>query len=441
LQRQIDALQEGLKQQNKDKETPIATAVAVAVEVVEDDRYESKKLDTSKPTPSAPQLQPYVDGDGDGDCDCWNYVDAGDIRVGPGSYYTDDDQKTVINESITKESDAKEFISTYERSDNPIAMWQIVYEEGVPRLWAHRFAFMHQNLDADTGGSPKGFATSTKKFLSHKRNWGKRGRIYVRSDQWWKTCKDGTKPSPVGWQNSLIVKGNTHPDCELEEGRFCILSVQAITDILGHDAWIKRDSDINFKSFVASSGVGGHGTVFRARNERTDKELGLLVWSNGVDAYGCCNPTEFTTSSDWKVGDVINLLDFPCQGKLANVSTYSSITGTGWNLGGDNIRFGQCGLVGGWWKEMEIEYELRDKSSISGVWSDSVELPYTVKYQNEHGDWIVLKTDCKGSFFDATFSKVQAKRWRLHWESTDMHKTQGLSTYRSGGGLHAELIA
>jgi hypothetical protein len=203
LQRHIDALQEGLKQQNKDKETPViattAYTIAVVVEVMEDDQYESKKLDTLKPAPSAPQLQPCVDGDGDGDGDCWNYVDAGDIRVGPGSYFTDDDQKTVINESITKESDAKEFISTYERSDNPIAMWQIVYEEGVPRLWAHRLAFMHQNLDADTGGSPKGFARSTEIFLSHKRNWGKRGRIYVRSDQWWKTYndangKDGTKP-------------------------------------------------------------------------------------------------------------------------------------------------------------------------------------------------------------------------------------------------------
>jgi hypothetical protein len=197
LQLQIDALQRGLEQQNNDKEIPIATVVAVAVEVVEDEQYESTKCDASKPTPSVPPLKPCVDGD------CWEYVDAGDIRVGPGSYYTDDDQTTVINESVTKESDAKEWISKYERSDNPIAMWQIVYEEGVPRLWAHRLAFMHQNLDADTGGSPKGFATSTKSFLSHKKNWGKRGRIYVRSDQWWMTYtsangKDGTKPSPVG---------------------------------------------------------------------------------------------------------------------------------------------------------------------------------------------------------------------------------------------------
>ena len=28
--------------------------------------------------------------------------------------------------------------------------------------------------------------------------------------------------------------------------------------------------------------------------------------------------------------------------------------------------------------------------------------------------------------------------WRLSWNTTDMFQTGGLSTYRGGGGLHAE---
>jgi len=33
-----------------------------------------------------------------------------------------------------------------------------------------------------------------------------------------------------------------------------------------------------------------------------------------------------------------------------------------------------------------------------------------------------------------------ATAYRLRWASTDLHQTGGLSTARSGGGLHAEVL-
>ncbi len=150
----------------------------------------------------------------------------------------------------------------------------------------------------------------------------------------------------------------------------------------------------------------------------------------------------------------MSLLDFPANDaeagvttirseQLASVAAYSVVGGgTGWNLPAENIKFGESGVVGDWWKEMEIEYELNgDNVAIQGIWTDSVELPYTIKYYDEDTDsWVVFRVNREGDVYDLGLAKVRAKKWRLHWASTDGQKTKGLSTYRSGGGLHAELL-
>lgn len=99
---------------------------------------------------------------------------------------------------------------------------------------------------------------------------------------------------------------------------------------------------------------------------------------------------------------------------------------------------GYAGLVGHYWNELEVEYEFEEITSIAGIWSDSLTLPYTIKYKGSDGEWIVIDDDCKGTkFFDAP---ILSKKWRLFWNSTNLHETGGLSTARGGGGLHAELL-
>jgi len=71
-------------------------------------------------------------------------------------------------------------------------MWQVGNIGINYGIRAHRLHFMHQNLDATTGKSPKDFARATKAFLSKKRNVEK-CTIYVRSDRWWEKMKQSSK--------------------------------------------------------------------------------------------------------------------------------------------------------------------------------------------------------------------------------------------------------
>eukprot|EP00586_Coscinodiscus_wailesii_P012642 CAMPEP_0172514982 /NCGR_PEP_ID=MMETSP1066-20121228/264427_1 /TAXON_ID=671091 /ORGANISM="Coscinodiscus wailesii, Strain CCMP2513" /LENGTH=349 /DNA_ID=CAMNT_0013295867 /DNA_START=52 /DNA_END=1098 /DNA_ORIENTATION=+ len=258
------------------------------------------------------------------------------------------------------------------------------------------------------------------------------GSIYTISDN---------LHSKLSSVNSLSVIANFHPDAVLEKGKYCILaSSDLIPSCFAHVGWTSTGKP--FEMLNSSANIkGNEGTVLRARNERNKQEGGLILWPNEQHMYGCWNPTEYAKDSDWEVGDIVTLLDFPVDGVIAKASSYQRITGTGWNIGGDCIQFGKCGLVGDWWKEMEVEFKFDEICPLIGVHTDSVLLPYSIKYQDCTGNWIVLKDQCLGSVIDPDmFAKAKATHWRLHWQSTDLHKTSGLSTYRSGGGLHAEFL-
>jgi len=114
------------------------------------------------------------------------------------------------------------------------------------------------------------------------------------------------------------------------------------------------------------------GTVLQARNERSDVVGGLLVWTDvRRQAFGCWNPVEFSKETDWEVGDVIIFLHTPHGNStftFAPVVRHTTKSGLGWNIPAKCIRFGQCGVVGGWWKELEVEFELSHKTILSGVW-------------------------------------------------------------------------
>jgi len=188
------------------------------------------------------------------------------------------------------------------------------------------------------------------------------------------------------------------------------------------------------------------GAVFRAKNLRTGKEGGLLIWHSGTgdgvgDGHGCWNPTSFTLNTDWLPCDEIELLDYtdmyPLPPETIPIMSYNLLTSTGWDLSGDKIAFGQCGLAGDSWKDLEIEL-MFNESTVSHVWTDSVNLRYTIYFLNENNNWQVLKDDCRGlvDVPDTVTTGI-----RLKWENTTLWNTGGLSTYRSGGGLHVDLIS
>lgn len=222
---------------------------------------------------------------------------------------------------------------------------------------------------------------------------------------------------------------------------------------------------------------GGEGLCLRACNTRTGKSGGIMVWryveerKDGLtDCLGCWNPFEYCTNEDWAVGDEIVFPDFEpsifrnIRGaeSVGTVSEFYALAGTGWNLDGKHVQFGRCGVVGGWWKELSLEASITPSNilfhtpqlekdcchdmksvgyAVSGVWTDSVQLPFKVEVQYTSGHCDVLADACTGPFVPLVCKKGECvKSVRLYWESTDLHQTQGLSTYRSGGGIHVEVL-
>ena len=168
----------------------------------------------------------------------------------------------------------------------------------------------------------------------------------------------------------------------------------------------------------------------------------------GTDSF---NPAGLANADDWRVGDEIVLLDFvpealePFAGLVsASDADFSGVyklkegVSTGWNIDAENMRFGRCGIVGNWWKFLAVEIFFRSSVNVGGIRTDSSpELPYIVECQAKDGEWEVVDTHCTGNTRLSTPSLTRAVR--LTWESTDMHQARGLSTMRSGGGLHAEV--
>jgi hypothetical protein len=208
----------------------------------------------------------------------------------------------------------------------------------------------------------------------------------------------------------------------------------------------------------------GEGTVIRASNSRTSPEnRGALIWPwtlpDGTSAYiGCYNPAEFAGAKDWCDGDELIDLDAPSVAaagaslggsmsatRVVSVSSCVEGKGSGWNNGGEKLSFGQCGLVGHWWADLEVSFEFDGPWTLSAVRTDCENLPFAldVKYSSSGGskEWAEVASELRGPL-----AKLGSKLGPLHdvvsarlrWSSTDMHQLQGLSTARSGGGIHAE---
>ena len=208
-------------------------------------------------------------------------------------------------------------------------------------------------------------------------------------------------------------------------------------------------------SALPSQVKGGEGGVLRARNRRSGKEGGALVW-RGADkgtVVGCWNPAEFASGGDWADGDELEVLDC-CfsqeqqQGPSAVALASSRVEGgSGWNLGAERMSFGECGVVGDHWNTLTASFEFKGAWSLEAVRTDSVTLPFSLDVQRRGGgggkggggggNWEEVATNLRGPL--AGVGPLRGVTGaRLTWASTDLHQTGGLSTARSGGGLHAD---
>ena len=109
---------------------------------------------------------------------------------------------------------------------------------------------------------------------------------------------------------------------KIEDGKFFRFSSWRLGRLLatnnGSGAGSGPASDGGWASHgtVADAGThvkGGGGAVLRARNERTGKEGGAMLFGAGGGpggvGVGCWNPSEFAAPGDFEVGDVLVLLD------------------------------------------------------------------------------------------------------------------------------------
>jgi len=158
--------------------------------------------------------------------------------------------------------------------------------------------------------------------------------------------------------------------------------------------------------------------------------------------------------------DILILEDYPVHGSLHMVEYgITSCNSTGWGKSPEHIRLGKCGLVGDYWKELCIEVSF--EGPVVGFWTDAVDLdseltviergtgcslPFrrlalaagTQKVHAGAGSAAASRVSACCMFSSGS---VHSGCLKFEWNSTDLHRLNGLSTNRDGGGLHLELLA
>ena len=245
----------------------------------------------------------------------------------------------------------------------------------------------------------------------------------------------------------------TYPDASaLEEnpkGKWFRFRMEDLTAIVGDWACT------NLEAYKTQNIKGGDGATFVAKRRLkngTDGKSAAVIVFGGPDGLGvgCWNPAGYANAGDWEVGDTFELLNYTSELAMPpltfplSIAKYETHSGTGWNLPGEVIRFGQAGLVGDWWKELDVEFVLHDVGSrVYGVHTDAPydALPFTVTALRSDGEWHkveLAKRECPwGKPFKIPLD--DASSIRVRWETTDLNRLPG-STYRSGGGLHANIV-
>uniref|UniRef100_A0A7S0NHT5 U-box domain-containing protein n=1 Tax=Micromonas pusilla TaxID=38833 RepID=A0A7S0NHT5_MICPS len=250
-----------------------------------------------------------------------------------------------------------------------------------------------------------------------------------------------------------------------EDGKFFLFSSARLAKVLRGRGWAAHGTLADAGGHVKN----GAGAALVVTNSRTGETRGCLLWGAGGGStgvgVGCWNPAEYSDPGSFRRGDVLVLPDFvgadvPAAGagsgpasrveKVLAPARVTKTSGTGWNLAGDEIAFGRCGLVGDWWRELSVTFEFDSPGgvAVSRVRTDSrVDLPCVAEARiindGECSDaWrpVPVTCDAGSSFAGASVVIANVTKVRCVWSETDLHKTNGLSTARGGGGVHCEVI-
>ena len=245
-----------------------------------------------------------------------------------------------------------------------------------------------------------------------------------------------------------VMPGKTEPEPKGKWFRFKSSQLSAITGI---EDW----GDASYEGWKTGVIKGGDGASFAIPNDTSagERRGSVIVFQHesGI-GVGCANPCDYAHEGDWKPGDRIELLAYsqdnqpPPYTFTLSMDSYVCQTETGWNLPGHLIRYGQCGLVGPWWKELEIEFQIEAASvgtRIYGVHTDASfeALPFTAKALRSDGKWHKIELSTENVRWGRAFKSIMddVSAVRVRWESTDLHKLAN-STARSGGGIHANIL-
>ena len=229
------------------------------------------------------------------------------------------------------------------------------------------------------------------------------------------------------------------------EGKWFRFKSEQLSEICGVSDW----GNGSYEGWKTGIIKGGDGASFNV----ADRDRGIIVFQHESGlGVGCSNPCDYARAGEWSVGDRLKLLAYSYENQpppytfALSIAEYVCHTEMGWNLPGHLIRFGQCGLVGHWWKAMEIEFKIEDASvgtRVYGVHTDASfeSLPFTAKALRSDGQWHDIDLSEESVPWGRAFASIMddVSAVRVRWESTDLHKLAN-STARSGGGIHATLL-
>jgi len=137
-----------------------------------------------------------------GDGQWWEVRDYGDIGIGPGSYYCNDETISVDKHfSFPSEEEVIAWAREFERERdgiwNPVVMLEYPPGDSII-VRAHRLKFMFQNLDGETGQTPLHFVDTVCGYVKEGPNVLEREgvRVLVASDAWFAEAKSRVRTNP-----------------------------------------------------------------------------------------------------------------------------------------------------------------------------------------------------------------------------------------------------
>ena len=99
---------------------------------------------------------------------------------------------------------------------------------------------------------------------------------------------------------------------------------------------------------------------------------------------------------------------------------------TGWAKSTDKLNFGEEGLVGHGWKQLDVITDFETKVSIKGIACDHINNPVMLLFSNDGEDWSkfeMLEAQFTNNQMEYTFNQpINVRFARMIWDKTDGSK-------------------